>query len=664
MKKLFIPLLLFSALEANEKNGFFIEAGFETGLLEGAQTQEKRHTTTKNTYATYNYLPTDTILKRAANLFTDAKSISQLNFSSLSPVKVLYIGGKLTIENFLPYNLNNVKLSFTDAQGNVIDLGVIETIPKHSKIVLPGEAFDSLKEAFDKIGPYTFFLPKFEATSTSVSDANTQRVFETLNKIKTNLIMKYSNKNPSNFNTCPYNNNDNTKNDCWQNFTPQTAEEFTNLMLNMIAVLDSQSWGDAILNAPFEFTNKGGGGECDTNKENDCVNPGVNGRVDTKVDQQYILNKQGIINNFRKKIEIDAVVLKNSGVVGLANGYGNDGEYGTLGVEAYALEPQKLFGNDLKTINLADLRTILHEFSHTKGYTHNGNMTYQRVPTGQNENGKPKDSDGLPYNVCSLYGGSNQPAFPSNYPNSIYHNCADVPAGFLGVTAAVWQQLINQNALPINYANLGSQTNYNLNASLNTQDLANSMLGTIQKTFVTSSVTNHYFSSASQSFRSPILGVNAKIGYQNYFNDFIGLAYYGIIKYNYSKALNQKVQQLSYGGGIDLLVDFITTYSNKNSPTGIQTKRNFSSSFGIFGGLRGLYNSYYVLNKVKGSGNLDVATGLNYRYKHSKYSVGISIPLIQRKASVVSSGSDYTNSFVFNEGASHFKVFFNYGWVF
>ncbi|WRC72378.1 outer membrane protein [Helicobacter pylori] len=661
MRKLFIPLLLFSALEANEKNGFFIEAGFETGLLEGVQTQEKRHTTTKNTYATYNYLPTDAVLKRAANLFTDAKSISQLNFSTLSPVKVLYIGGKITIENFLPYNLNNVKLSFTDAQGNMIDLGVIETIPKHSKIVLPGEAFDSLKEAFDKIGPYTFFLPKFEAISTSVSDANTQRVFETLNKIKTNLVMKYSSENPSNFNTCPYNNNGNTKNDCWQPFTPQTAEEFTNLMLNMIAVLDSQSWGDAILNAPFEFTNSST--DCD-NDPSKCVNPGINGRVNSKVDQQYVLNKQGIVNNFRKKIEIDAVVLKNSGVVGLANGYGNDGEYGTLGVEAYALDPKKLFSDNLKTINLEDLRTILHEFSHTKGYGHNGNMTYQRVPTGQNENGKPKDSDGLPYNVCSLYGGQGQSAFPSNYPNSIYHNCADVPAGFLGVTAAVWQQLINQNALPINFANLNSQTNYNLNASLNTQDLANSMLSTIQKTFLTSSVTNHYSSSASQSFRSPILGVNAKIGYQNYFNDFIGLAYYGIVKYNYSKALNQKFQQLSYGGGIDLLLDFITTYSNKNSPTGIQTKRNFSSSFGIFGGLRGLYNSYYVLNKVKGSGNLDATTGLNYRYKHSKYSVGISIPLIQRKASIVSSGDGYTNSLVFNEGASHFKVFFNYGWVF
>ncbi|MGN8380900.1 hypothetical protein ACR9JN_05410 [Helicobacter pylori] len=654
MRKLFTSLLLFSALEANEKNGFFIEAGFETGLLEGTQTQEKRHTTTKNTYTTYNYLPTDSVLKRAANLFTNAEAISKLKFSSLSPVRVLYMyNGQLTIENFLPYNLSNVKLSFKDAQGNTIDLGVIETIPKHSKIVLSGEAFDSLK-----IDPYTLFLPKIEATSTSISDTNTQRVFETLNKIKTDLVVNYRNENK-------FKDHENH----WEAFTPQTAEEFTNLMLNMIAVLDSQSWGDAILNAPFEFTNKGGGGECDTSKENDCVNPGTNGVVNSQ-NKSYVLNKQDIVNKFRNKADLDVIVLKDSGVVGLGSDItpsnNDDGKhYGQLGVIASALDPKKLFGNDLKTINLADLRTILHEFSHTKGYTHNGNMTYQRVPTGHNgSDNKPSDSDGLPYNVCSLYGGSNQPAFPSNYPNSIYHNCADVPAGFLGVTAAVWQQLINQNALPINYANLSAQTNYNLNASLNTQDLANSMLSTIQKTFVTSSVTNHYFSSASQSFRSPILGVNAKIGYQNYFNDFIGLAYYGIVKYNYSKALNQKFQQLSYGGGIDLLLDFITTYSNKNSPIGVQTKRNFSSSFGIFGGLRGLYNSYYVLNKVKGSGNLDVATGLNYRYKHSKYSVGISVPLIQRKASVVSSGSDYTNSFVFNEGASHFKVFFNYGWVF
>ncbi|WP_305867783.1 hypothetical protein, partial [Helicobacter pylori] len=632
------------------------EAGFETGLLEGTQTQEKRHTTTKNTYATYDYLPTDAVLKRAANLFTDAKSISQLKFSSLSPVRASasMLNGSLTIENFLPYNLNNVKLSLKDAQGNIIDLGVIETIPKHSKIVLPEKLFDGLKQ----IGPYIF--QQIEVSSTQASDANTQRVFETLNNIQTNFMMKYLDNNPFT-NDC----SNQSKDDCWQNFTPETAKEFTNLMLNMIAVLDSQSWGDAILNAPFEFTNSS---DCD-NDSSKCVNPGINGVVNSEDTKKYVLKPQDIVNNFRSKTDLSVVVLKSSGVLGLGNDItpsnNDDGKrYGQLGVVASALDPKKLFGDNLKTINLEDLRIILHEFSHTKGYTHNGNMTYQRVPTGQTENGKPKDTDGLPYNVCSRFNGSGQSAFPSNYPNSIYHDCANVPAGFVGVTTAVWQQLINQNALPIDYANLNSQKDYNLNATLNTQDLANSMLSTIQKTFVTSSVTNYHSSSSSQNFRSPILGVNAKIGYQNYFNDFIGLAYYGIIKYNYSKALNQKFQQLSYGGGIDLLLDFITTYSNKNSPTGVQTRKNFSSSFGIFGGLRGLYNSYYVLNKVKGSGNLDVATGLNYRYKHSKYSVGISIPLIQRKASVVSSGGDYTNSFVFNEGASHFKVFFNYGWVF
>ncbi|AGT73983.1 outer membrane family protein [Helicobacter pylori SouthAfrica20] len=653
MKKLFTSLLLFSILESNQKNGFFIEAGFETGLLEGTQTQEKKYTTTKNTYATYDYLPTDAVLKRAANLFTDAEAISKLKFSSLSPVRVLYMyNGQLTIENFLPYNLSNVKLSFTDAQGNIIDLGVIEIIPKHSKIVLPGEVFDSLK-----VDPYTLFLPKIEATSTQASDANTQRVFEALNKIKTNLVANYRNENK-------FKDHENH----WEAFTPKTAEEFTNLMLNMIAVLDSQSWGDAILNAPFEFTNKGGEGECDTSKNNDCVNPGTNGVVNSQDAKQHVLNKQDIVDKFRNKTDLDVTVLKDSSVVGLGSNItpdnNDDGKhYGQLGVVASALEPKKLFSDNLKTINLQDLRIILHEFSHTKGYTHNGNMTYQRVPNGQTENGKPKDTDGLPYNVCSRFNGPNQPAFPSNYPNSIYHNCADVPAGFVGVTTAVWQQLINQNALPIDYANLSSQKNYNLNATLNTQDLANSMLNTIQKTFVTSSVTNYHASSSSQNFRSPILGVNAKIGYQNYFNDFIGLAYYGIIKYNYAKASSEKVQQLSYGGGVDLLLDFITTYTNKNQ-NDILVKRNFSSSFGIFGGLRGLYNSYYVLNKVKGSGNLDVATGLNYRHKHSKYSVGISIPLIQRKASVVSANGDYTNSFVFNEGAGHFKVFFNYGWIF
>ncbi|MGN8476152.1 DNA-binding protein, partial [Helicobacter pylori] len=332
MRKLFIPLLLFSALEANEKNGFFIEAGFETGLLEGTQTQEKRHTTTKNTYATYSYLPTDAVLKRATNLFTNT-DITKLKFSTKNPVSV-HMGltnpnpsngakSKVTmvVENFLPYNLNNVRLFFKDNKGKVIDLGVLETIPKHSKIVLPENIFDKIK--LDD--PY--FFPTFEATSTSISDTNTQRVFETLNKIKTDLVVNYRNENK-------FKDHENH----WEAFTPQTAEEFTNLMLNMIAVLDSQSWGDAILNAPFEFTNKGGEGECDTSKENECVNPWTNGLVNSQ-NKSYVLNKQDIVNKFRNKADLDVIVLKDSGVVGLGSDItpsnNDDGKhYGQLGVVA------------------------------------------------------------------------------------------------------------------------------------------------------------------------------------------------------------------------------------------------------------------------------------------------------------------------------------------
>ncbi|MGL2857710.1 hypothetical protein ACQJ99_08290, partial [Helicobacter pylori] len=144
-----------------------------------------------------------------------------------------------------------------------------------------------------------------------------------------------------------------------------------------------------------------------------------------------------------------------------------------------------------------------------------------------------RDHDGYTYNVCSRFGGKNQLAFPSNYPNSIYTNCAQVPAGLIGVTTAVWQQLINQNALPINFANLNSQTNH-LNAGLNAQNFATSMVSAIAQNFSTTSTTTYRYS--SKNFRSPILGANVKIGYQHYFNDYIGLAYYGIIKYNYAKA--------------------------------------------------------------------------------------------------------------------------------
>ncbi|GAA9173619.1 hypothetical protein HpHA188_12170 [Helicobacter pylori] len=725
---------LFNPLEAfqkHQKDGFFIEAGFETGLLEGAQTKEEVITTQKiqknplthpqtneqpkeqnksdtatpqSAYGRY-YIQKSAILEKATELFTAANiNGNGLTFYSQNPVYVMAYNkdnaefegygnnSVVVIQNFLPYNLNNIELSYTDAQGKVVNLGVIETIPKDSQIILPASLFNhySNDSPFNSDG-----LQQLQTTTTPFSDANTQSLFEKLSHITTNLQMTYENTDPfSSGNNdpsgplaspkphyeCP-----GYKKSCQVasvSFTPQTAEELTNLMLDMIAVFDSKSWEEAVLNAPFQFSNSPS--ECGIDYPK-CVNPFNNGLVDPK-DEEYVLTPEEVINSYRVANELTVNLLNAAkGFLGLgsqlgsANAPGDNGfNQGVLGIAPFALNPEKLFGKNLNQVAILALRDIIHEYGHTLGYTHNGNMTYQRVRLCQEGNGpevrcegghevekngkeelefnnghEVRDHDGYDYNVCSRFGGKNQPAFPSNYPNSIYTNCAQVPAGLIGVTTAVWQQLINQNALPINFANLNSQGNY-LDASLNARAFVGSVFNAFNQSFLTSST--------QQSFRSPILGVNVKIGYQHYFNDYIGLAYYGIIKYNYAQANDEKIQQLSYGGGMDVLFDFITTYTSKKQDN--PTKKVFASSFGVFGGLRGLYNSYYVFSQIKGSGNLDIVTGFNYRYKHSKYSVGISVPLIQSDIKIASNNGIYADSVVLNEGGSHFKVFFNYGWIF
>ncbi len=727
---------LFNPLEAfqkHQKDGFFIEAGFETGLLEGVQTKEeatvqntqkiqktplthpqsneqpkeqnKSDTATpQSVYGRY-YILQSTILEKATELFTAANiNGNGLTFYSQNPVYVMAYNkdnaefegygnnSVVVIQNFLPYNLNNIELSYTDAQGKVVNLGVIETIPKDSQIILPASLFNN----FSNDSPFNSDgLQQLQTTTTPFSDANTQSLFKKLSQITTNLQMTYENTDPfSSGNNdpsgplaspkphyeCP-----GYKKSCQVasvSFTPQTAEELTNLMLDMIAVFDSKSWEEAVLNAPFQFSNSPS--ECGIDYPK-CVNPFNNGLVDPK-DEKYALTPEEVINSYRVANELTVNLLNAAkGFLGLgsqlgsANAPGDNGfNQGLLALAPFALDPEKLFGKNLNKVAILALRDIIHEYGHTLGYTHNGNMTYQRVRlcqenggaiqeceggkeelvNGKEElkftNGKEvKDQDGYTYNVCSFYKDNHQVYTAGNYPNSIYTNCAQVPAGLIGVTTAVWQQLINQNALPINFANLSSQANY-LDASLNARAFVGSVFNAFNQNFLTSST--------QQSFRSPILGANVKIGYQHYFNDYIGLAYYGIIKYNYAQANNEKIQQLSYGGGMDVLFDFITTYANKKQ--GNPTKKVFASSFGVFGGLRGLYNSYYVFNQVKGSGNLDIVTGFNYRYKHSKYSVGISVPLIQSGIKIASNNGIYADSVVLNEGGSHFKVFFNYGWIF
>ncbi|WP_154460277.1 outer membrane beta-barrel protein [Helicobacter pylori] len=728
----------FTALEAyqkHQKDGFFIEAGFETGLLQGTQTQEQTIATTQekpkpkpkpkpitpqSTYGKY-YISQSTILKNATELFAE-NNITNLTFYSLTPVYVTAYNQEsaeeagygnnslIMIQNFLPYNLNNIELSYTDDQGNVVSLGVIETIPKQSQIILPASLFNDPQLNSDG-------FQQLQTTTTRFSDASTQNLFDKLSKVTTNLQMTYINYNQFSSGNgsgskppCPpYENQENCVAKV-PSFTSQDAKNLTNLMLNMMAVFDSKSWEDAVKNAPFQFSDNNLSVPCYSDYLT-CVNPYNDGLVDPKLiaknaGDEYniengqtgsvILTPQDVIYSYRVANNIYVNLLPpRGGDLGLGsqyggpNGPGDDGiNYGALGILSPFLDPEILFGKDLNKVAIMQLRDIIHEYGHTLGYTHNGNMTYQRVRMCEEGNGpeerckggrieqvdgkevqvfdnghEVRDTDGSFYDVCSRF--KDKPYTAGSYPNSIYTDCSQVPAGVIGVTSAVWQQLIDQNALPVDYTNLSSQTNY-LNASLNTQDFATTMLSAISQSLSStkSSATTYRTSKTSRPFGAPLLGVNLKMGYQKYFNDYLGLSSYGIIKYNYAQANNEKIQQLSYGVGMDVLFDFITNHTNEKNPKNNLTKKVFTSSLGVFGGLRGLYNSYYLLNQYKGSGNLNVTGGLNYRYKHSKYSVGISVPLVQLKSRVVSSDGATTNSITLNEGGSHFKVFFNYGWVF
>ncbi len=728
----------FTAVEAyqkHQKDGFFIEAGFETGLLQGTQTQEQTIATTQekpkpkpkpkpitpqSTYGKY-YISQSTILKNATELFAE-DNITNLTFYSLNPVYVTAYNQEsaeeadygdsslIMIQNFLPYNLNNIELSYTDNQGNVVSLGVIETIPKQSQIILPASLFNDPQLNADG-------FQQLQTTTTKFSDASTQNLFEKLSKVTTNLQMTYINYNQFSSGNgsgskppCPpYENQENCVAKV-PSFTSQDAKNLTNLMLNMMAVFDSKSWEDAVKNAPFQFSDNNLSAPCYSDYLT-CVNPYNDGLVDPKLiaknaGDEYniengqtgsvILTPQDVIYSYRVANNIYVNLLPpRGGDLGLGsqyggpNGPGDDGiNYGALGILSPFLDPEILFGKDLNKVAIMQLRDIIHEYGHTLGYTHNGNMTYQRVRMCEEGSGpeerckggrieqvdgkevqvfdnghEVRDTDGSFYDVCSRF--KDKPYTAGSYPNSIYTDCSQVPAGVIGVTSAVWQQLIDQNALPVDYTNLSSQTNY-LNASLNTQDFATTMLSAISQSLSStkSSATTYRTSKTSRPFGAPLLGVNLKMGYQKYFNDYLGLSSYGIIKYNYAQANNEKIQQLSYGVGMDVLFDFITNYTNEKNPKNNLTKKVFTSSLGVFGGLRGLYNSYYLLNQYKGSGNLNVTGGLNYRYKHSKYSVGISVPLVQLKSRVVSSDGATTNSITLNEGGSHFKVFFNYGWVF
>ncbi|STP12387.1 outer membrane protein [Helicobacter mustelae] len=165
------------------------------------------------------------------------------------------------------------------------------------------------------------------------------------------------------------------------------------------------------------------------------------------------------------------------------------------------------------------------------------------------------------------------------------------------------------------------------------------------------------------SNKSAMVGFNVMGGYQHYFNDTVGMSYYGIMKYNYAgvNKISASINQVGLGVGSNVLIDFYTKYTTIKEKDALEAIRRFDSSLGMFAGLRALWQGYGMLGRFVNAGNLNFTTGFNYRVGHSKYSLGISVPMISYDIKVATLGN---REISIKEGPSHFNVFFNYGWVF
>ncbi|AFI03914.1 hypothetical protein [Helicobacter cetorum] len=590
-------LMLFGILtecKAHIKDGVFIEGGFESGLLESREEKElktpqiepllfeKLMQNSKKVYYSNNE-----INDKTSQIFTnESLNTASSGFSTLSGLKVSLDSqnNTLDIKNFMPYALHNLDLVLTKDNGQKVIIGGLESLGAQSQVKLNAENLEILKGIKD---------PKLSLEASSFSDSNTARVLKALSKINTDIIGRFDVSH------------------VYQHFNPkqmsvEQAKDFTNIMYDLAYVLSSDEWANLVLNYPGNFTNNG-----------------------------KTISKDFLIKQYREATTLflyvlapnyeDAGLTANCEIVSSKMPNCN-----SMGLKDRVFDPK--IDPFLKGLNINDqksrtyFQTLVHEFGHVKGYSHNGNLT------------------------CA--DGSVKGTWCYGSPEHQYgtHDGKRYYKGMVGVTQQAWANLGNADKLPINYKTIGE--NFTPNESIN-KAFANSLIQTAQNIGSSLSSSSNV---EGKNYHSSMVGVNFKLGYQQYFNDFLGLSYYGIVKYNYSKINSEisKVQQLGLGLGVDLLVDLFNSYAH-NDPL---------NSFGVFVGLRGLYNGYKLLNQTKNTGNLDLASGLNYRYKHSKYSLGVSIPLIQHNIKVSFSNENYQNTIILKEGVSHFNVFFNYGWVF
>ncbi|AFI05616.1 porin family protein [Helicobacter cetorum] len=594
-------------------------------------------------------------------LFTDSNVVGQ-TFSTTNPIATTFDASNSTIhiKNSLPYDLKNVKLVVkvkddTNEKGyRDVTLATFDSIKASSHITLNKNQIPAFSDsALQKVDTQNFEFRYNGTTLPNDTSDHTRRVLEAIDKITTNIHGTFQNPESANSNRSKY-----------QKMTADVAQNYVNMYLNLAGTLDSQVWKEAMLDAKFNFHGN----------DNESVNH-------TNID------KQSLVDQFRqdsRNLSIRAVSLY-SGAFGWASST-------NMAVNANFINPN--FNELLRKYNdTADngndgwndayrymFHTFFHEFGHTKGWKHDSNLTYSEYyHLGGGFSSVTTDawlklanSNELPINYQDL---------PANYGGNEYYD--GVKSAVQGKVAVAHQlknrKIAGNDTSNIGYPYYGYPTYNNPYISNNSGCTAEEMRlydecryyadmalqdvpkGAFENALNTMSATLLESVQALQNkaLKNPTLGFNTQIGYQNYFNNIIGLSYYAMFNYNFSKrqGLLNKTQQYGVGGGVNLLIDFINVYKDKN----------FKSSFGVFAGARALYNRYQfngMINASKHKGNVYFTTGFNYRYKHSKISLGISMPLIKQNIKAQLLTEETINEVALNENFNNMHVFMNYGWVF
>ncbi|GMB93615.1 Outer membrane protein HomA [Helicobacter bizzozeronii] len=603
--------LLGEEIFAHPKDGYFVEGGLMTGLIETHERLEERAPCSG-----VGVICSALFMRNASPVFTaenvgwiwNKSKFKPVRFSTLKPISVSVANNAMQVKNMTAYNLKNVAVYMQLANGQKVQVATIEDLPQFTQSAVKLRYVPQIAQNGGNA------QSEFSIAPSPTSDAETARMLQALEQITVNIQGRFQNVNGDD------------ASGSWGLNTVEAAKGYTSVFLNMSYLFSSPEFKDAVLNTQFNFANGPG-------NESVAIPRNLNGTLqDWQI--QYWLKNEDVYKRYISGTSPNwaiGVIGPNSGaVVGL-------GGPGVYGVKPNLLEFKNSdynFGPFQNTTGAMD--TILHEYGHVMGYGHDGNMTY---PNGTFNRDEWQKKFNISVDKNNIPNGSWYQMGPNNY----------TPAGMIGVGSKVWAQLGRDNKLPINYDKIATMS-------------APTYLSDFMKSLENMDSTNI-------SNKAAIVGFNLKGGYQQYWTNWFGLSYYGIFNYNFSKKTGfiKRINQVALGAGVDMLFDFTTTYTHQHYKNKKNTHKLkvIKSAFGIFGGLRALWKGY-ALNTIAfaNSGNLDVTTGFNYRYKHSKYSIGVAIPLIPINLKAPINTSLLEGSLLIKEGPNHFNVFFNYGWIF